>query len=240
MKGDEFITTSSVLDKTADNYAGVVVVNANLNAIIYTAKIALAKEFNGLATMTATSGIYTIETGLDGFAIPTVTDADYVFAGWFYNGKLVNSGADLPCANGATVYAYLTKAYKTITYVDGVDVIGVDNVLNGEKTASKDVSKDGYVLEGWYTDAQRTQKYTFGSTLNSNVTLYAKWVKVDSSVVDGTNESKVNVEASVINDSGVGAFNNSNVLGIITMILTVIGFAVAVAMGVIIIIKNRK
>ena len=240
MKGDEVITTSSVLGKTTDNYAGVVVVNANFNAVIYTAKIALASEFNGLATMTATSGIYTIETGLDGFAIPTVTDANYVFAGWFYNGKLINSGADLPCANGATVYAYLTKAYKTITYVDGVDVIGVDNVLNGEKTASKDVSKDGYVLEGWYTDAQRTQKYTFGSTLNSNVTLYAKWVKVDSSVVDGTNESKVNVEASVINDSGVGAFNNSNVLGIITMILTVIGFAVAVAMGVIIIIKNRK
>ena len=240
VKGDEVINTSSVLEKTADNYTDVVVVNANLNAIIYTANIALAKEFNGLATMNASSAIYTIETGLEGFAIPTVTDSNYVFAGWFYNGKLVKSGADLPCANGATVYAYLTKPYKTITYIDGVNVIGVDNVLNGEKTASKDVIKDGYALEGWYTDVQRTQKYAFGSTLNSNVTLYAKWVKVDSSVVDGANESQVNNEASVINDSGVGAFSNINILGIITMVLTVIGFAVAVAMGVIIIIKNKK
>ena len=47
MKGDEVITTSSVLGKTTDNYAGVVVVNANFNAVIYTAKIALASDFNG-------------------------------------------------------------------------------------------------------------------------------------------------------------------------------------------------
>ena len=41
-----------------------------------------------------------------------------------------------------------------------------------------DPIKTGYTLEGWYTDAALTQKYTFGQTAETSFTLYAKWTPV--------------------------------------------------------------
>ena len=37
-------------------------------------------------------------------------------------------------------------------------------------------TRPGYTLEGWYTDQNLTQKYTFGQPLSNDMTLYAKWV----------------------------------------------------------------
>ncbi len=36
--------------------------------------------------------------------------------------------------------------------------------------------KENYIFEGWYSDLECTQKYSFDSAVNNNVTLYAKWI----------------------------------------------------------------
>lgn len=39
-------------------------------------------------------------------------------------------------------------------------------------------TKDGYAFDGWYIDAIYTAKYSFGSAVTGNLTLYAKWKKL--------------------------------------------------------------
>lgn len=49
--------------------------------------------------------------------------------------------------------------------------------------------KASYTLEGWYTDAAKTQKYDFSTPVTGDLTLYAKWVapeKIDISSLSGS------------------------------------------------------
>ncbi|WP_138160384.1 Cna B-type domain-containing protein [Peptoniphilus catoniae] len=38
-------------------------------------------------------------------------------------------------------------------------------------------TEDGYKFEGWYTDKDGLYRYNFATPVNSNITLYAKWIK---------------------------------------------------------------
>ncbi|MDO4489433.1 MAG: InlB B-repeat-containing protein [Eubacteriales bacterium] len=45
-------------------------------------------------------------------------------------------------------------------------------------TLPEGIEKDGYVLEGWYKDIDRTEKWDFDTdTVKGNTTLYANWVE---------------------------------------------------------------
>ena len=46
----------------------------------------------------------------------------------------------------------------------------------GEIITPPEVTKDGYILEGWYTDYALTIPFDFSQPVKSNVTLYAKWI----------------------------------------------------------------
>ena len=51
-------------------------------------------------------------------------------------------------------------------------------VVSGAAAAAPEedaTTKAGYALAGWYLDEACTQEFTFGQTLNENITLYAKW-----------------------------------------------------------------
>ena len=37
------------------------------------------------------------------------------------------------------------------------------------------VTRSGYSLSGWYTDAKLTQRFSFSTKITGNLTLYAKW-----------------------------------------------------------------
>lgn len=43
--------------------------------------------------------------------------------------------------------------------------------------------KEGYVFEGWYTDAKYTEKYNFNSKVTKSFTLYAKFTEKDTKMV---------------------------------------------------------
>ena len=46
-------------------------------------------------------------------------------------------------------------------------------------TVSKptDPERDGYIFDGWYTDRNCTDEYSFGTRITENITLYAKWIE---------------------------------------------------------------
>ena len=45
----------------------------------------------------------------------------------------------------------------------------------GAKIVDWQAPRDGYDFTGWYTDAQTSQKFSFPSTVSSDLTLYASW-----------------------------------------------------------------
>jgi len=50
---------------------------------------------------------------------------------------------------------------------------------NSKLTAPTAPTKDGFTFEGWYTDSELTTVYDFDTRVEKNITLYAKWEKVD-------------------------------------------------------------
>lgn len=70
--------------------------------------------------------------------------------------------------------------YVTVTFDDMV--AGTDNkvveVIKGSKVAKpEDPVREGYTFAGWYADEALTEAYDFGSPVNEDTTLYAKWTE---------------------------------------------------------------
>ena len=57
----------------------------------------------------------------------------------------------------------------------GITYVRSQHVRDGEKATEPEVSVDGYVLEGWYTDEEFTNKWDFDTVLTESITLYANW-----------------------------------------------------------------
>lgn len=65
----------------------------------------------------------------------------------------------------------------------------VNNVMvnHGNKVTEPETTRDGYTLEGWYTDYELTVPYDFNTPVTYGLTLYAKWIKekgIGSLIID--------------------------------------------------------
>ncbi|MGN0804197.1 MAG: Ig-like domain-containing protein [Candidatus Coproplasma sp.] len=88
----------------------------------------------------------------------------------------INSSATATCTITASYVRY------TVTYKDGSTTKDTQSVISGQKTTAISLTKDGYSIEGWYTDSALTSKFDFSTPITSDITLYAKWVKSTMSV----------------------------------------------------------
>lgn len=116
---------------------------------------------------------------------PTVTAKDgYRFDGWYTDSKFTESSkftdGDTMPNHDVTYYAKWTLIQYSITYnLDGGTNAGENPktyTVESEKIMLLEPSKTGYRFDGWYSDAERTNRVTeiaAGST--GDVTLYAKW-----------------------------------------------------------------
>lgn len=77
-------------------------------------------------------------------------------------------------------YEMLENKIFTVTFVlNGGTGAETASVKNGQKvTAPAAPTKDGYVFEGWFTDAELMKPYKFDVNERGNVTLYAKFVEI--------------------------------------------------------------
>ena len=67
-----------------------------------------------------------------------------------------------------------------ITLISDAENTSNVHVVDGTVYAEPTVIKDNHVFEGWYTDADFTTAYDFSQAVNSDITLYAKWVSVEN------------------------------------------------------------
>lgn len=77
---------------------------------------------------------------------------------------------------------FFVDSSKPITYTikfntNGGNNINSQNIIAGNKIIQPaNPTKAGYNFSGWYSNSLLTQSYNFSSIVNSNMTLYAKWI----------------------------------------------------------------
>lgn len=156
------------------------------------------------------------------------------FKGWYLNGVKVEYFKELPLEDGLVLYGVYGEPTSKVTFNDGVSDT-VQEVKEGESASAYVPVKDGYVFDGWYTDENCTTKYDFNSSLNGDVTLYAKWTQETLVGGETVNNSNVTVNASM------GEVASSvNALQVVLIVVFGLGVAAAIATGVLFFLKKRK
>ena len=142
------------------------------------------------------SNINTIEV-VSGQKITKPTDPTkdgYIFGGWFKDSaltKIWNFDVDIVTSN-LTLYAKWdedtsieTKYTVTFNSNEGSNIDPIEVVNGGKITKPADPTKDGFVFAGWFKDSALTQTWNFDvDTVNSNLTLYAKWDEIEQYTIN--------------------------------------------------------
>lgn len=110
--------------------------------------------------------------------VPYATSSvDEALIGWSVNPDANTPDAE-PSISGAdiTLYPVVANAHWITYHSQGGSVVDPAYVLTGDTTVCpKDPTRQGYTFDGWYTNPECTIPFTFGSELQENVDLYAKW-----------------------------------------------------------------
>lgn len=100
---------------------------------------------------------------------------------------------------------YVTNTYNVTfnTRVTGLEVDSIIGILEGYTIEAPQIEREGWVLEGWYTDAANTNKFDFeNDSVTSHMTLYAKWVAIKPIVTFETGGGNV-IDAQILAYCGV-------------------------------------
>lgn len=129
----------------------------------------------------------------------------YTFEGWYYNGKLWESGTTMPAEN-ITLVAMWARRTFTVSFSVGDGATGVadQTIYFGFKaTKPTDPVRSGYSFGGWMLNES---EYDFGTPVRDNITLTAKWLprtySIDYVLGGGMNASSnpasYNIESGTI------------------------------------------
>ena len=111
--------------------------------------------------------------------LPTVTREGYIFDGWYTDSEFTEKFvySEMPAQNFYLYGKWKAENAYTITFeTNGGNNIASIYAFPGESiTAPNNPAKEGYTFDGWYTNSSLTNKFTFDTMPNQNLTLYAKW-----------------------------------------------------------------
>mgnify|MGYP004509674049 CR=1 FL=1 len=113
---------------------------------------------------------------------PTLkTREGYTFDGWYTTKDFQeNTKFDFNTAIEAdmTLYAkWNQNEYTVKVETNGGSAVGDMKVLYGKTIKEPTSNKEGYTLEGWYTDKDFKTQWNFNDAVKTNMTLYAKWIE---------------------------------------------------------------
>ena len=153
---------------------------------------------------------------------PTAPTRDgYVFTGWYTDAACTTEFVFTSAVTGnMTLYAGWEEATGdtvTVTFSYNYDEAGdyYSQTINAGRRITKpaDPSRDDYAFMGWYADAECTTEYNFNTFVQSNTTLYAKWLMIhtfEAEYVDMTGKIGVGWSSSV---EGIGLIDVDNMNG---------------------------
>lgn len=125
----------------------------------------------------------------------------YSFEGWYMDSECTKAfNFDTNINRNYKIYAKFVIGSRVITYMnyDLTSVYLTDEVASGEVTSAPippTHSDIHAVFNGWYSDSGLTNRFTFGNSLDSDITLYPKYTFVYNVVfkVDGVTQSSQEV-----------------------------------------------
>jgi len=128
---------------------------------------------------------------------PSIDNADgadihYTFEGWYTDEERTNKYNNEAIEKATTLYAHWTKSYK-VSFVTSGDKKDPVYVREGEhlkaEDANKDLTKEGYIVVGFFTDQEYSPeseyKFDAGSDaekITAAVELYVKWQAIQYTV----------------------------------------------------------
>ena len=143
---------------------------------------------DGLAYILNESGTYTL-TGTTGASIDLNAAGGFIatlqIEGWHYDSAVKeNVVTGVIAADGSLVLkVYYSKddpVMYTVTFMNGEEQFGTPVSVSANSTVaqpSSEPEKQGYVFDGWYTDAAcgQADKFDFKTPITENTVLYAGW-----------------------------------------------------------------
>ena len=130
--------------------------------------------------------------------MPNLSRPGYKFLGWYNGNTKVESGTWNYDTNLTLTPKWEEIVYYNITFSDATQTnskvkvtynynySGSANTIvelsNGDILTYPTVpTRSGYAFAGWYTNSSCTTPYNFSETITEDITLYAKWVSMQSS-----------------------------------------------------------
>ena len=168
----------------------------HIKIVIADVKDAIGDSFIGLSdkSLRSTGRVNINYTDADGkkIAEPTVINGaigeaytakektidGYKFSHWNgeSSGKIGESVTDI-----TAVYTRTDSFHINFSTNGGTSVTSLAVAPNGVATKPTDPVKDGYIFDGWYTDAELTTPFDFSQPITKDVELFAKWKKENAS-----------------------------------------------------------
>lgn len=191
---EDFTPESSVLEFDGKSFTSY---ETNTFTISTTAKRAYVKSieflYNNAETCTVAYydgadviSTFTVDKGttLDETSKPVNPEKEgYVFAGWYTNVDLTDKyNFDLPVTADLKLYAKFEESVavetQTVTFMKDAETLFDTSVVKKGNTVGvpAEPTNDGYSFAGWYTDVKCTTAYDFNLPVNTDITLYAKWL----------------------------------------------------------------
>jgi uncharacterized repeat protein (TIGR02543 family) len=112
---------------------------------------------------------------------PEVSDIrSYAFRGWYTDSSCQTPyDFNTPVTRDIVLYAKWVNVV-TVTYFTNAEGIEVPSVIidRGTTTTLPELTRDGFVFEGWYSDPNFTpsSQCTSNTYFNNDTNLYAKWI----------------------------------------------------------------
>ena len=107
----------------------------------------------------------------------------YTFDGWYSDASLTTAwifDSDT-VSKDMTLYAKWKVNEYTVTFAsnDG-SAVNTQTITYGGKVSEPTApTREGYTFAGWYSDEALTQLWDFDTVITGNITLYAKWTKIE-------------------------------------------------------------
>ncbi|MBO5214866.1 MAG: InlB B-repeat-containing protein [Clostridia bacterium] len=120
----------------------------------------------------------------DEISLPTPRKEEDVFVGWYLNSDYSGDSVSSVTCDGksVSVYAKWQSGECGIRYeLGGGTCDGNPTVTNGSDVITlNDAKRNSHIFLGWYTEKNGGEKYEYvGGDHSKNITLYARWQKVE-------------------------------------------------------------
>ena len=180
---------STKVTEIAQGSTGNITLTADWTAIQYNITYMYDAEIGDYPNANKNPATYTIEDNFDFIALVNKTTG-YTFDGW-YTEKNVGTGTKVTgieagTTGSITIYAHWALDEYEITYhnADGItNTNATTYTIETDTFSIYDVSKDGYMFNGWYSDSTFSNKVTeIAKGTTGNIDLYAKWTPIQYTI----------------------------------------------------------